>query len=205
MAGGPSPCHIPMLRVGSGNAPHILAIIRKLLAQLDAPAPMNLGGRDGIQEIVREFVALVTKIEPGLRELMHEQRRKRSNIAHAVVFEGSAFPRSPCFGAQGMRPMIPARASTSSSVRCNRPSGMPKSRLPDSIHGSTKWCLPRANSSRHGRKSGRPIERPRDAGSARGKPEPHTAEAPYRRTKPRNRTSALRSPHWRSGRKIPDG
>ena len=42
---------------------------------------MDFGGDDRVLEIVGEFVALAAEVEPGLRVLMNEQRRERTNVA----------------------------------------------------------------------------------------------------------------------------
>ena len=62
---------------------------------------MDLRGNDRVLKVIRILIALVAEIEPSLRVLVDEERRKRSNVAKAVKFEGNAFPSIPSIGLQG--------------------------------------------------------------------------------------------------------
>jgi hypothetical protein len=72
-----------------------LAVIGKLFSQFNAEQTMRLRGGGGVLEIIRELVALIPEIKPGLRVLMHKQRSKRTNVTQSVVFEGNAPPGGP--------------------------------------------------------------------------------------------------------------
>ena len=64
---------------------------------------MRFGGDRRVLEIIRVAIPLAAKIEPGLRVLMHEQRRVGPDVAQPVVFKRGALPRIPCVRRQGMR------------------------------------------------------------------------------------------------------
>ena len=63
---------------------------------------MDLGGSHRILKIVRVAVAFAAENKPCLRVLMHEQRRKRPDVAKAIVFERGSFPGIPGFDPQGI-------------------------------------------------------------------------------------------------------
>ena len=60
---------------------------------------MDFRGDHGILKVVGVLVALAAEIKPCLRVLMDEQRRKRADVAHAVVFKRQSFPGVPGFAA----------------------------------------------------------------------------------------------------------
>ena len=67
---------------------------------------MRFRGGGGVLEIIRELVALVPEVKPGLRVLMDEQRRERTNVADSIVFEIEAAPGGP-----GVRPQRACRGA----------------------------------------------------------------------------------------------
>ena len=74
------------------DAPQIVVIVGKLFCQRQAKTQMSIGGNNGVLEVVRIAIAQAAKIKPGLRVLVNEQRRERSNVAQTVVFESNALP-----------------------------------------------------------------------------------------------------------------
>src|SRR5271163_1635047 len=72
-----TPNHIAILGIGSGDSPQVVVVICKLLlTQLYTETPVDFSRSDGIQEIVRIFVAAAAEVEPRLRVLVHKKRRK---------------------------------------------------------------------------------------------------------------------------------
>ena len=124
IAGGPPQTTYPLSRIGSGDAPKIVAIVGELRVKLNAKTPMHFGGNDGVFEVVGKVVALVAKVEPGLGVLMHEERGKRADVAQPVVFKDGPFPCHPGIAVERIGLRAHAQADTSSSIRCRGPSAM---------------------------------------------------------------------------------
>src|SRR6516164_7492793 len=91
-----------MLRVGSCDAPEIIAVVRKLFRQTQAKQPVRLGRDPRVVEVVGIFVSFVAKIKPSLRKLMYEQRSERPNVAKAFVLEYGSFPCVPDLWPEGI-------------------------------------------------------------------------------------------------------
>jgi hypothetical protein len=63
--------------------------------QAQAEDAVRIGGDNRILEIVRILVALIAKVEPGLRILVDKQRSERANVTQAVVVKNGPFPGKP--------------------------------------------------------------------------------------------------------------
>ncbi len=101
VAGGPPQTTYPFSESEAVIPQKIVAVIGKLFCQFEAEAAMDVGGDDGILKIIGVAVALAAEIKPGLRVLMHEQRRERADVADAIIFENGPLPGVPGFGRSG--------------------------------------------------------------------------------------------------------
>ena len=141
----PTPNHVALLRIRRRDAPEIVAVVRKLLCQFQTETAMHVGGDRRVLKVIGVLIALAAEIKPGLRILMHKQRRERTDVAEAVIFERDSLPRVPGFGRQRMRTQIPSPGGTSSSARCSSPSDRAESRFRESIRAAITRCLPTAS------------------------------------------------------------
>ena len=67
-----TPDHVALLRIRSGDAPEIVAVIGKLLAQFQAESSMDISGDHRVLKIIGVLVALSAEIKPRLRILVDE-------------------------------------------------------------------------------------------------------------------------------------
>src|SRR5262249_13116309 len=72
--GRTAPDHVSILRVRGGDAPEVIAVVRKLFAKLDAEAAMNFRRNDRVLKVICIAIPLTAKVKPCLGVLMDEER-----------------------------------------------------------------------------------------------------------------------------------
>src|SRR5207237_8118526 len=85
--GRPSPGNVTLLRIGSRDAPQVLAVVRKLAGEIEAEPAMHLRSQNGILKVIGVFIALVAESESCLGLLMDKERREGTDIANAGLLE----------------------------------------------------------------------------------------------------------------------
>ena len=145
-----APHCVTVHRIRGGDAPQIVAVVGEFFREVQAKPAMNIGGQNRILEVVGVLVALGAEVKPGLRVLVHEKRRVGADdngCRHIQTWCASRHPTPP---AATDAKTIRFPAGTSSSFRCNRPSGIAGSRSPASSHAAISWYLPKASSNPRG-------------------------------------------------------
>ena len=124
---------------GRGDSPKIVTVVGKTRRQLQTETPMSFGCRYRVLEIVGVAVALSSQIEPCLRILMHEERRRKRTDANGDRRDSNSvrFHAFQAYLPAADEMVTPCREDSSSPTRCSNPSGKEEIRPPASSHEET--------------------------------------------------------------------